>query len=67
MKHNDITRSECLSFLSGMIQISVAPATNHRRGISHPIIFKYLYTVGLDSPHTLASSDTFIFPFIRLG
>lgn len=28
----------------------------------HPIIFIYLYTVGLLNPHTLASSDTFIFP-----
>ena len=28
----------------------------------HPIIFIYLYTVGLLSPHTLASSETFIFP-----
>lgn len=37
------------------------------RGFLHPIIFKYLYTVGLLSPHTLASSDTFICPFIRLG
>ena len=25
-------------------------------------IRKYLYTVGLDSPHSLASSDTFILP-----
>ncbi len=32
------------------------------RGILHPTIFKYLYTVGFDSPHTLAGSLTFMLP-----
>lgn len=30
-------------------------------------IFKYLYTVGLLNPHTLASSLTFIVPVISAG
>ena len=30
-------------------------------------IFTYLYTVGLLNPHTLANSDTFIFPSINAG
>jgi len=30
-------------------------------------ILRYLYTVGLLSPHTLASSDTFIVPAISAG
>ena len=38
-----------------------------RKGFLHPIIFKYLYTVGLLSPHTLASSDTFSVPAINAG
>ena len=29
--------------------------------------FKYLYTVGLLSPHTRASSDTFILPSIKMA
>lgn len=33
-----------------------------KQGFFHAISFKYLYAVGLLIPHTLASSDTFIFP-----
>ncbi len=41
--------------------------SGRRRASFYPTIFKYLYTVGLLSPHTLASSETFIFPAISAG
>ena len=34
---------------------------------NYDTIFKYLYTVGLLNPHTLASSLTFIFPAAYVG
>lgn len=36
-------------------------------GFFYPTNLKYLYTVGLLSPHTLASSDTFSVPAINAG
>jgi len=55
-------------------QIITSPATIHagdvilyKSDVDYFIIFIYLYTVGLDSPHTLASSLTFICPFISEG
>ena len=47
----------------------IAPALPQQesRGFIHPTILKYLYTVGLLSPHTLASSLTFILPVIYAG
>ena len=46
---------------------SRGPRDQLRRGPFHSIIFKYLYTVGLLSPHTRASSLTFICPLISDG
>ena len=36
--------------------------TQNQNEILYPIIFKYLYTVGLLSPHTRANSLMFILP-----
>ena len=44
-----------------------SPPFSRKAGISYPTIFKYLYTVGLLNPHTLASSLTFIVPVINAG
>ena len=49
------------------MELVEAPTTYHRRGRLYSIIFKYLYTVGLLSPHTLASSDTFILPSMKMA
>ena len=38
-----------------------------KAGFFYLTIFIYLYTVGLLSPHTLASSLTFIFPSTNAG
>ena len=35
--------------------------------IFYPTNPKYLYTVGLDNPHTLASSDRFNLPALNAG
>ncbi len=35
--------------------------------IPDPVIFKYLYTAGLDSPHIRTSSDTFILPSMKMA
>ena len=43
------------------------PGCDQLGSLLHPIILIYLYTVGILSPHTLASSLTFIFPAISAG